>query len=365
MSIEKDQLISLLVEKTGSDPEEISRQLSQLIFRIRSAAEEGKVFEIEGLGTFSLKNDELQFTPNDVLETEINNKYTGMKPIELIGAFKGADVEAGDVEITQEPITPLDEPKTEAEIEKERWSFDETSASEQARIEKAIFGKTFENTLKETPEAPKETIEAPETPVSFDEGPVVRKKEAVPEDDEDPIGKVLTIAVVILVVVVAGWLIYDWGFTGNYTKDNQNSLQSEVLQTRTSPEVQMNTVDVSDVSGDQAAEVSEPIQTAGVTLDGDGAISPPPSRYGLRGDLNNSISTGFTIIVHSLNLERAQAIKETLHADGFRVMIMKAEVNTDTYYRVGLGQFSSIEAAREAISQLPESFQQDNFIKRF
>ncbi|HEX6982958.1 MAG TPA: SPOR domain-containing protein [Balneolaceae bacterium] len=360
MAIDKDQLISLLVEKTGSGPEDVDRQLSQLIFRIRNAAEQGKSFEIEGLGTFNLENDQLQFTPDDVLETEINNKYTGMKPIELIGAFKGADVDAGDIEITGPP--PVERPKTEAEIEKERWSFDETSAAEQARIEKAVFGKTFDDADEEIPEAPSETVEAPEA-VEPKGDPVVRKQEAVPESDEDPIGKVLTVAAVALVLAVAGWLIYEWGFTGSYTMSDQNSLQNQTVQTRTSPrEVQVSTVDV---TGGQAADGSEPIQSAGVTLGDDEAISEPPSRYGLTGEINNSISTGYTIVVHSLNLEKARAIKEMLHAEGFRVMIMDAVVNGSTYYRVGLGQFPSIEAAQQASNQLPEKFQNDNFIKRF
>lgn len=363
MAIDKDQLISLLVEKTGSEPEEVGRQLSQLIYRIRNAAGEGKSFEIEGLGTFSLKNDQLQFAPDDVLETEINNKYTGMKPIELIGAFKGADVDAGNVEITEESPLPVEEPKTDAEIEKERWTFDETSADEQARIEKAVFGKTFDDAGDEMPEPPPKTPETAEVP-ELPKEPVIRKKESAAKPDEDPIGKVLTIAAIILLVGVAGWLLYDFVFQNNYTTGDQSSLQPRTVTSISSPrEVPISTVDA---TGKQTSgEVTEPASPAGVTTDDDEAFSAPQNRYGLIGEVNKAVSTGYTIVVHSLNLEKARAIQEQLQTDGFRVMIMKAVVSGDTYYRVGLGQFPSVEAAQQAISQLPEKFQNHNFIKRF
>ncbi len=88
MIIDKEQLISLLIDKTGLDATEVEDQLTELINRIQQAAQEDKSFEIEGFGTFNMEEGTLQFEPSDTLETEINNKYAGMKPIELIGAFK-------------------------------------------------------------------------------------------------------------------------------------------------------------------------------------------------------------------------------------------------------------------------------------
>ena len=100
MIINKEKLLELLVDKSGLPREEVKDQLDELVQNIREAAEKGNDFEIDVFGTFSVNKDgSLTFTPSEKLETEINHRYAGMKPIEMIGAFKeapGVDVEDPD-----------------------------------------------------------------------------------------------------------------------------------------------------------------------------------------------------------------------------------------------------------------------------
>lgn len=368
MIINREKLVSLLVRKTGSGREQIEEQLSRLINRIQSAAEEGKTFEIENFGTFSLQDGQLQFNPDDVLQTEINNKYAGMKPIELMGAFKGAD-EAEEIPVDDQSFPPTEETKSASEIEKERWSFDETSADEQARIEKAIFGKTF----KEEPKEPRET--EPEKSAAIPEiaeqetDPAPGNAEPAPpmtdntSEEKDTIGKVLTLTIVVLVVGVLGWLIYDIGFSGN-TNNGQPPLPAQGASEQTqTKQINLAANESVQEAADQTSEPEPPAEV--ITVPDVSSPQEQQNQFGLHGELNDAVKTGYTIVVHSLNLQRANAIKEQLHADGFRVMILEARVNGNNYYRVGLGQFPTLQAAQQAINQLPDRYKNDNFIKRF
>jgi len=85
----------------------------------------------------------------------------------------------------------------------------------------------------------------------------------------------------------------------------------------------------------------------------------------LRGTLNNNIESGYTIVVHSLRVEqKAENRRQNLQQAGFRALVNQAMVEGTTYYRVGIGQFETVESAQQAISDIPQEFQDNNFIKR-
>jgi len=84
MKIDKDQLIELLVIKTGSGKKDIEDQLSLFIKRIMDAKKKDKTFEIKDFGIFHFDDSgELNFDASDELSAEINFKYAGMKPVEI------------------------------------------------------------------------------------------------------------------------------------------------------------------------------------------------------------------------------------------------------------------------------------------
>jgi len=399
MIIDKEKLISMLVEKTGLEPEEVEEQLSKLVNRIKKAADEGKTFKIEGFGTFKMEGDDLQFEPDSTLETEINNKYAGMKPIELIGAFK---------EPKEEEIPEIPNPEKEGEG---IWTFDDESIeqteaeeSEPQQEEKPVAEAETEEKPKATTESEIEENIEEESAAAKAELPTEGKdvvaseepqKESIIEEEQevensvekepkkvttrtasekDPIGRVLMVAVVIIVIGIAGWLIYDWGISsGQNTNVANQTFSSQRVQQQPSVHQTGKEKADSQKQADQAQNTSanknsEPEQNSQVIKQGGTQSEPSPDSntpYGLRGDVNQTISSAYTIVVHSLkDKTKAEANRQRLQKEGFRAVMHSANINGTMHYRVGIGQFKSIGAAQQAIEKLPEPYKSHNFIKR-
>lgn len=385
MTIDKEQLISLLIDKTGLEPEEVEDQLSELINRIQQAAEKGKTFEIEGFGVFSMDEGNLQFEPSDTLETEINNKYAGMKPIELIGAFK----EPGGDEV---PEMPEEETPDEITEDSNKWTFDRSAAEEESAEEPVAQEGEEEADDVETEES---VDQSEEEPVGSEEDAqsvyekifgteeeqrqreFAARQEAEQQhqdtvDDEpetDPLGRLLVAAVVVIALGVGGWLVYDAGMLGGSSSSQQMSEQSsqqERVPAQQTGDTRQETVQDAPPQKTEADKTSEPEQHKQVVKQEGSRTTEAEqqNRFGLEGEYNQSIG-GYTIVVHSLRSMRvAENSKQDLQEAGFRALINKAEVGGTTYYRVGIGQFQTVDDAQQAARQLPERYRETNFIKR-
>jgi len=411
MIIDKEKLISLLVDKTSLEQEQVEEQLSELVSRIQQAAQEGKSFEIEGFGTFRMEDDNLQFEPSNTLETEINNKYAGMKPIELIGAFKQPESEeipdmmeseedekrawAFDEESAKDKTSETEEKAKKPEEEIVASDQEETSSSEEPE-ESEIPKETEEQTLKDTPseeekapipeEEAKENEEAEKIeekqPVTtgsrekVNKQPPKRASRSKPKGD--PIGRFLTVAVILIAIGVGGWAIYDFGISGTQNAKPNNQVSSDQPAQKQMAKQQVSNKEIT--SGKNAdnkqssgtGKNSEPEQNLKVTKQGEGSskskASPKQNEndtYGLHGTVNHSISSGYTIVVHSLRSQKkAENNRQRLQDEGFRAMIQTAEVNGSLHYRVGIGQFPTVGAAEQAVKKLPEPYKSNHFIKR-
>ncbi len=88
--------------------------------------------------------------------------------------------------------------------------------------------------------------------------------------------------------------------------------------------------------------------------------------YGLRGTINETISDGYTIIVHSLRDEdNARQAMQRLREEGYRAMVYSRELpETGFVWRVGIGQFETLENARNVADNLPDPLNENNFIQR-
>lgn len=375
MIIDKKKLIQLLVDKTGFEEEEVEAQLLELIKRVTKATEEGKTFDIEGFGTFSMEEGELQFAASKTLETEINNKYAGMKPIELIGAFKEpAEDELPDVSGTREGMDEdnwtFDEQAADQDREEEETPVEEpTPITDESDEEKIIaltdlldeeVGKALEDT-----EGKEKQRESRQEPAVSQEGSKEATKQERQKDlpkadtkkeDKDVLGRFLVAAVIIIAVGITGFLIYDMGIVGsNGVSSSSASPEQPVEQEQTSS---------AGLAGEKdnipSGNNSEPEQEGEVVKQ-----EEQQTPYGLRGQVNGEISNGYTIVVHSLrNLNKAEENMEALEKEGFRALINKANVSGTMYYRVGIGQFPTVEAAQDAIDQIPEQYGNNYFIKR-
>lgn len=86
--------------------------------------------------------------------------------------------------------------------------------------------------------------------------------------------------------------------------------------------------------------------------------------YGLKGDVNPQANDGFTIIILSLRNEKNARNKvQSLAEDGYRSILTKAIVNGNVFWRISLGQFTTVQDAKKAATLLPEPWNRENFIK--
>ncbi|WP_170864326.1 SPOR domain-containing protein [Fodinibius roseus] len=379
-------MIRLLAERTGMDEERVDRQIAELTNHIRQVETGRDPVRIEGFGTFRTVQDRLEFIPSEVLSTEINNKYAGMKPIELIGAFKEPD--GTDVPVAGRP----DEAEVQESLEKE------IEAPE-------LNGNGSDSPEEETPEAepvpPAEVSSgAPPEEKPGDRDPGGRKEETQDEDgvdsaeppvstapaavkadngtqetteslDNDPLGKAIVILAVILTLSVAGWLAYDFGLFGSAGAGSDSSPASSGMPAEQQRMEQENAGSSGEQTSGEEVENTQPAEQPPEPPGGEGNETPASTvetePYGLYGEFNEDVDTGFfTIVVHSLRtMELAEEKKQGLVAEGFRTRIKETDVSGSTYYRVGIGQFSTIGAAQEAVRELPEPYQNNNFINRF
>lgn len=392
MKIDREQLTELLVEKSGLDEEQVASQLDTLVERIREAAREGKSFHIEGFGTFVAKGEELLFEPDDTLQTEVNQKYAGMKPIELIGAYRdqaaggaGADDE-NVVEAGGETAPDSRREKIRARAEKAR-----KEAARRAETE----GDTEEPASYESEESP--AAQAAETERAGEAGEPEKEKSARPAGKDTAkegfkkaraegrksrdrqslsavAGRIVGITLILFAVMAAGWWAWDAGwFEGDLAlgppaveePDNRPSMnqeQSDEAQQGGEETRQQDDRQISEQGGGQAVSGSETGQDA--VSGGDAAEQQ--SAYGLRGEINTQLASFYTIVVHSLrNQSRADQLAEGLMEEGYRVAIRSATVDGTAYWRVGIGQFESVQSAREAAANIPEPYRSDHFIRNF
>lgn len=392
MKIDREQLTELLVEKSGLDKEQVASQLDTLVERIRQAAREGKSFHIEGFGTFVAKGEELLFEPDEPLQTEVNQKYAGMKPIELIGAYReqaagGAGADDDNVVEAGEETTPASRrDKIRARAEKARKEAARRAETEEEAEEPALPEKKEapDPQMTET-ERTKEAVESKEGKTGRPAGKdtakegfkMARKKsfkkaraEGRKSRDRQPLsavaGRIVGISLILVAVMAAGWWAWDAGwFEGDLEPDppaveepdNRPSMSQEQQggeETQQQP--------ASEQGGGQTVTGDETGQNA--VSGGDPAAQQPA--YGLRGELNTQLASFYTIVVHSLtNQPRADRLAEVLMEQGYRVSIRSVTVDGIPYWRVGIGQFESVQSAQEAAEGIPEPYRSDHFIRNF
>lgn len=89
------------------------------------------------------------------------------------------------------------------------------------------------------------------------------------------------------------------------------------------------------------------------------------SVYGLKGELNSDANDGYTIVVYSMqDQQKAKQLSNGLKQEGYRTMMVPANIDSTRYWRVAIGQFPSIDEAQTTAEELPEPYSNNFFIKR-
>jgi len=366
MTINREKLISLLVEKTGMDRKNIEQQLDDLTSRIMDAANRGKALEIKGFGLFYFDEDgNLAFKASDQLDSEINFAHAGMEPVELSPAKTGSDPASKD------DNKPEDDEKDTAEEESDpddvfgiRKTLAGTS-DENDSEDSAPLGNLFRGESPDTKPEPKSKEAATKTGTAPAKKP---QKQNTPK--RKPAAKSRDPMNTIIVVVLAAVLLFAayFVFTEYLNAPEQTASQTAEQQTLV-PENPPAATE-RDITESAEPEDPEPVQVPESenepeplddTIDEVTTTDP----YGLYGELADTQGDLFTIVVHSLR-DRGVADRtaDELRQDGFRISVNERIVDGQTYYRVGIGQFPTIREAQQEATTLPDPFNNQNFIQR-
>jgi len=371
MKINKEKLIQLLVAKTDLKQAEVEAQLDELINRILEAANRGKALEIKDFGLFYFDEEgELSFKAADQLDQEINFQYAGMEPVELKPAKKKKDKTAKK-EIPGEPEPDLDddeEKKSDPSVKGDVFGIGRTLSTkkEEQDLEKdekddepetiGPFEKLFQDPSAEIKPQKKETLYKAGTSAKK-KSPVKNKPSRTDKKkSRDPM-KIVIVIILGLVVLSVGYLMLSDYLSAPEPTTTEIAEPTPIEEPPVTAEPDVTETE-EPAEQEQVAEMEDFVA--------DEQDTPPEAdRYGLYGDYVEATGIDYTIVVHSLpTLDHAEQTAEELRQEGYRTIVMQRTIDDRAVYRVGLGQFETIQAALSEAESLPEPFRNQNFIHR-
>lgn len=416
MRIEDEKLIDLLVEETGQSKGKVKDQLDQLKNRIMRAARTGGVVEISDFGTFATKNNILDFKPSRQLKTEINQKYAGMRAIELMEAYKVAGTEVPIDERRYEPPPPAAADRKIPQPPPNKQDSRDASQQEPPRrnTEKSSgYNGNFEQEWQEQKEKEKDLTSVYREQENQKAGQTGFQEErrgdrpAGPETydpskyEKNSPSRVFVAALTLAATLLAGWLLIESGTltipglenssntfmatdtsqqtgaqsqSGNQTQTQpgtpeQSQSQDQLQQTGQTNESSAAEAEAEDSETDLAAAGGTEQQGAAEGDEGGNTAETqqPVSaeRYGLRGAADGGLNGEFTIVVHSFRLKSTvEDLAVQLNQEGYRTVLSESTGADGSRWRLGLGQFPSQESAEEAAQQLPEPYINNYFIEQ-
>jgi len=381
MTINREKLIKLLVEKTELKQAEVEAQLDELTNRILDAANRGKALEIKDFGLFYFDEEgQLSFKASDQLDKEINYQYAGMEPVELKPA-KSQDPAAGkDTPEESEPEAESDEPEDEQKVipsepaakddvfgigrtlsgEKEKE--DVGDAEDVASEVTDPFEKLFQDPAAEIKPQKKETIHKA--------GTAAKKKSAVKNQPAGTDKKKSRDPMTMIVVIILGFVV----LTVGYLMVSEYLEAPEPAPAETVEPIPMEEPPVT--AETDVTETEEPVEQEVVGVGEEAEVdeealseepdtSPEDERYGLYGNYVETSGIQYTIVLHSLpTIGHAERAAEELRQEGYRTVIDERMVDDRVVFRVGIGQFESIQSALSEAETLPEPYRNQNFIHR-
>jgi len=338
MKIDREKLIQLLTEKTSMDTDAVESQLSELISRIREASEKGKALEIKGFGMFYFSEEgDLKFDPSEELETEVNFKYAGMKPVEIKFPrnVQGEEQEESAPDKAPASGIPLSEKrkKKEKELKPEESSASKVPAA-------SASGKSRKK-----------------------DSPASRSEKPEHKEEKNPAATLITSIVTVLVIVIGIILALDFGFLErNGTDNSQQQEQQAGVQSIEPNENESNNI----------SEEEDP-EPAGNEIESDEGESEEPlaeeeieevPEFGLYGTTHPIEGRYYSIVIHSFQNESdAREAGENISVEGYRAVVANVDVpNIGFRWRVGIGQFESISQAQQAAQELPRRYRENSFI---
>ncbi|CAN5170820.1 hypothetical protein BH23BAC3_BH23BAC3_00130 [soil metagenome] len=369
MTINREKLIKLLVEKTELKQAEVEAQLDELTNRILDAANRGKALEIKDFGLFYFdEKGQLSFKAADQLDKEINYQYAGMEPVELKPAKRQGPAAEKESSEEPEPRTAGDEEKKSDPVVKddvfgigrtlsgEKEKEDVGNGEDDASEVTDPFEKLFQDPAAEVKPQKKETLHKA--------GTTAKKKSPVKKQPASSDKKKSRDPMTMIIVIILGFVV----LTVGYLMVSEYLEAPEPAQTETAEPIPLEEPPVT--AEVDATETEEPVEQEEVG-DGEEALSEEPDtppqdeRFGLHGNYVESSGLQYTIVLHSLpTIEHAERTAQELRQEGYRTVVTERTVDDRVVFRVGIGQFETIQSALSEAESLPEPYRNQNFIHR-
>ncbi|MEX0685416.1 MAG: SPOR domain-containing protein [Balneolales bacterium] len=386
-----EEFTSALAERLKADPIFIEDRLEDFIESFLATLKKENEVVIDGLGTFVLDKGTLSLKPDETLALEVNFKYAGMDAIEIMPAYvrkiqheKKSDT---DLDINKDtPLTPL-------QISKEEESESQDSVSDKLQDVTPIKPEpqkekdTEENSASlEDPFNLEEPIEgksntevanAKKEPVNLNKRSEKEKKQPVfqadleKEQSKPSSNKLLYALAAMAAVMLVTMYIYQSGYMipfdlpgNNTTNITHQNIQSDTQLPASRHELRQGNEpkeNISDTENKDQASVSSATIKASLEI-----ADPDKPEFGIRGEMAELAGRTFTIVVHSLpNYRMGSRERDKIRENGYRATLYSVTLdNGDETWRVGIGQFETIEDATEAIQKLDEPYKSSNFVAR-
>ncbi|MEX1136723.1 MAG: SPOR domain-containing protein [Balneolales bacterium] len=394
-----DEFVTALAREMKGDSVIIDSQLQEFMESLQSVLkEEGKV-SIEGVGEFILTKGHLSFEPEETLALEVNFKYAGMEAIEIMPAYAKKLKK-------DEPDDALDQEKDQLLTPLQTSGKEDSSAKENS--DKSVGPKSSEKEESKSVPNPSEEIDDDDPfNLSGPETKAISKSESDPERKKEPEAKpkrvkktaersaenkrkekeqegtegqprsnaaFFTVAAIAAVLLVALYIyqaddlpfdlpgIADTGVITRQEPEDSNppAASNHELRQGDLPKVDDEETGPDNTETTDSSATTSAITTSTTTV----SAEAEDTVFGIYGDLAE-VNRPFTIVVHSLPYRQASSERDKLKQSGYRATL--SSVTKDNGYetwRVGIGQFETIEDATEAIQRLGEPYKSNNFVAR-
>lgn len=236
------------------------------------------------------------------------------------------------------------------------------------------------NLSKDPPEEQKKkTVPADPKPgtkeITSSEKPKIVKKtpaKSTGKKQNNPVYTVMSVIVVLLVIIVG--IIVAFDLTGTDSATDQQETQADIMQMEPQPqapadiESEMNGLEEMEIPGEETESFTEsPGQDEQEQVE-QPAIEDVEvadvEEFGLYGSVHAIDERHYSIILHSVRSEAfASGLRDELQDEGYRALIYPVDhEELGTMWRVGIGQFLTIEDAQNTATELPQNYQDNHFI---
>ena len=426
MILKDEQIVDQLLKQTGLSRREIESHLAELKKHLSNIDDDERI-ELPELGEFIKTGESLRFVPSVELEAEINYKYAGMQPLEIVEANKQTvepstaemppdetekpisseekteDEQAIDAELTEEedadgeievredteqgkstetedtkPTKKYGEGEREAELKKQQDKFTKSVKHEDNRAQPTEDDKQVDANKKQT-EKDQPVLNSGNTKKSSKSR---RKRNVYNPQDKSQKESIFSLLNTIIAIIIIGGIVFLIYKFDSIKENRRARLNQQTEQTqRPENEEQTNsnqatlnngtgsgtpTGEDADTDTDSGSEKDISSESSASKPADQNAMKSSASAYGLYG--NNQTEKpdgGYTIIVYSLKNKAAALNRQSTLSKNYRAFLLPYTLDSgDTSWRVGLGRFRTVDDALAAADSLKEPYKNNNFIKR-